>query len=81
MCSLPLWINNRTLSDFNDAVTRGEADFPGCIYQLDVGPLIPMMVDVIGDLAKQHALRLQDSIRFSHEWRECVRERVAVLLG
>jgi len=76
---LPLRVDDWALADLHDAVTRHEARLACGVYQLDVGPLVTVVVHVVGDLAEQYAFFLQYAIGFTHERRERVSKRVMVL--
>jgi len=76
---LPFRIDNRTLADFDDAITSTKAHHPRGLNEIDVRPLILVVVDVVGDLAKQNAFSLQNPICFLDERRECVAEAVPLL--
>jgi len=53
--NLPLRIDNRRLPHLNDTIARGEARLSAGAYKINVRPLIPVIMDVIGDLAEQDA--------------------------
>src|SRR5271155_826475 len=76
---LPLRVDDWAFAYFHDAVARHEARLACGTYQLDVGPLVTVMVHIIGDLAEQYALLPQYAIGFTYERRERVSKRVVVL--
>ena len=80
MGSLPLRVNNWPFSYFDDAVARRKAHLTRSIYELDVCPLIPMMMYVVGQFTEQDALRLQDPMGLFRKRRERVRKGVMVFL-
>ena len=59
---LPLRIDNRSLTNFDDAVARGETDAPRRCHHVNVSPLQSVVVDVVGYLAKQNTFRLKDPV-------------------
>ena len=77
----PFWIDNRTLSGFDDAITRHEACSACSVYKFDVRPLVAMMVNVIGYLGKQYAFILEYSVSFLQERRESVGKCIVVFFG
>src|SRR5579859_4211672 len=77
---LPLRVDDGSLADFHDAVTRREPDLAGGVNQFDVRPLVAMVVNVIRNLRQQDALILQQPMGFLEEGRERMRERVLVFL-
>ena len=76
---LPLRIDDRPFADFDDAVACREAGCLARMYELHMRPLITVIVDIIRDLAEQHAFVPQDAVGFSHEWGISVRKRISVL--
>jgi len=81
VCVLPFRVDDRSLANFNYAVTRHQTYFTGGNDKFDVRPLIAMMVNVVGDLAQQNAFGLQHAESLFHERWEGVCERVLVFLG
>ncbi len=75
----PLRVYDWPLSDFDDAVTRGQASFPRSVDEIYVCPLIAMVVNVIRELTKQDAFWFQHAVSFAHEGWERVRERIVIL--
>jgi len=53
----------------------------GRLDEIDVRPLVLVVMDVIGDLAEQYALRFQDPVGLANEGRIYVRKAVALLFG
>jgi len=78
--SFPFGVYDRPLSHFNDAIAWAKADAIGCVDQINMGPLIAMVVDIVTDLAEENPLRLQHAVGFSQERRIRVGETVPVLL-
>jgi hypothetical protein len=76
----PLWINDGSFSHLDDAVASREANLPGCVDEIHMRPLVLVIVDVVSELAKQDALRLQNSVSFFDKCRVKVRETIPVLL-
>ena len=79
--SFPFWINNWPFANFYDAITRRQARFPCGVNELNVGPLVPVVMNVIRNLAEQDTFGLQHPVSFLNEGRECVRKRVVVFFG
>ena len=53
----PPGVNDRPLSDFNDAVARLKADGDSCQNYLHMGPLITVIMNIVGNLAEENAFR------------------------
>jgi hypothetical protein len=51
---LPLRVNDWPFANFDDAVTGHQTHSTGCVDKFNVRPLIPMMVNVVSDLAEQN---------------------------
>jgi hypothetical protein len=64
---LPADVNNRPLANFNYAITSVKAHRSGCLNQVDMSPLEPVIVNVISDLTKQDPLMLENAVRFLDE--------------
>ncbi len=54
----PARVYYRAFPDLDDAVASPEADFPGRINDFHMRPLIAVMMDIIGDFAKEYPFRL-----------------------
>ena len=54
---LPLRIDDRAFSDLDDAITRTEPNDRGSLDQINMSPLIAVIVDVVRDLAQENPLR------------------------
>lgn len=67
---LPFGVDNGALSNLYDAVARQELGFPRGANQLDVGPLIAVMVHVVGNLAKEHSLWFQHPVSLPQKRRK-----------
>src|ERR1700687_260839 len=81
MGGLPLRINDWPFSYLDYAVAWHEADFTRSIYEVDVRPLIAMMMHIVRQLAEQDALCFQNPIGLFHKRWERVRKGVVVFLG
>lgn len=77
---LPSGVNDRSLAHLDDAVTGTEAHRACRLDKLKVGPLVPVMVDVIGYLAQQYSFGFQDAIGFFYEGWVRVGECISVFL-
>src|SRR5438309_8711010 len=77
--SLPSGIYNGPFSYLDNAVAGEEPSAPSSFNQLNVGPLIAVMVYVVCDFAKQDTFGPQDPVGFLKEGRKCVRKRIAIL--
>src|SRR5215831_7533354 len=75
----PLRINDGSLPHLHNAVARQKANFPGSIQDLNVRPLIPVMMDVVCDLTEKYSLRPQYPVSLSQERRKGVGKRIATL--
>jgi len=53
---LPFGIDNRTFTDLDDAIARPEAGLSRSFDEVDMRPIIPVMMNVVGDLAEQNPL-------------------------
>lgn len=80
MRNLPFRVNYRAFPNFDDAVTCREPSSAASMNQIDMSPLIAMVVNVIGNLAQQDAFIHQNAMSFGHECRIRVCEAVAMLL-
>lgn len=65
----PLRVDNRPAANFDDAITRAETHLLCSQGQIDMGPLIAMIMDIVGDLAEQDPLGFEDPIRFAEKAR------------
>ena len=65
--SLPLGVNNWPFSYLDYAVARHEAGLARGIYEVDVRPLITMMMYVVRYLAKQDTFRFEYAISFLYK--------------
>lgn len=75
----PSWVDNRAFSYFDYAITSLKTNAARCLHKVDMSPLVPMVVDVVGDFAEQNAFGLQNPVGFLHEGRISVGESVAIL--
>ncbi len=55
--SLPLGVNDRSLPDLNDAIAWAKANPIRRLDQIDVSPLIPVVMDVVANLSKENTFR------------------------
>ena len=53
----PAGVDDRSFSDFNDAVARLKADLGGRQNYFHMGPLVAVMMDIVGNLAQKNAFR------------------------
>jgi hypothetical protein len=72
MGCLPFWVDDRPLTNFDNAVTGLEAGLLSCKDKFDMSPLVAVVVNVVRNLTQKKALRLQNSIGLLNEWREGV---------
>ena len=77
---LPLRVDDRSLPNLDDTVARAEANGARGLDEIDMGPQVAVIVNVIGDLAQQDALGFQHAVCFLDERRVSVSERVALFL-
>lgn len=49
---LPLGVNDWPLADLDDAIARLESGVSGRLDEIDVSPLVAVMMDVVGDFAE-----------------------------
>ena len=66
--NLPTGRHNRAFADFDNAITGAEAARRRSVDELNMRPLITVVVDVIGNLAEKNTLGLQDAIGFTGKW-------------
>src|SRR5436309_1902252 len=78
--SLPSGIYDWSFSYLDDTVAGEETNALSSFDQLNMGPLIAVVMHVVRDFAKQDAFGPQDPVGLLKEGREGVRERIAVLL-
>jgi hypothetical protein len=78
---LPLGVDDRPFADLDNAVTRAKPGVDRRAHELDVRPLIAVVVDVFGDLAEKDAFRSDDAERLAHKWRVEMRKLIPVLGG
>jgi hypothetical protein len=53
---LPFRVDNRTLADLHDAIARCKTHRARRLDQLNVRPLVSVIMNVVGDLAKQETV-------------------------
>lgn len=81
MGNLPFGIDNRSLAHFDDAVACGESGLLAGTEQIDMSPLIPVIMNIIGDLAQQDTIVDQNPPRLGHERGICIGKSITILLG
>jgi hypothetical protein len=64
MCNSPPRIDNRSFSDFDDAVTCEKAHGACCKNHVKMCPVRAVVVNIISDFAEKEAFRLEDSLCF-----------------
>jgi len=74
----PFRVYDGAFPDLDNAIARAKTDRHGRIDKLQVSPLKPVVVDVVGDLGEQDPFRLQDPVCLCDERRVQVCEVVAV---
>lgn len=79
MRDLPFRIDNRRLSYLDNTVASGKSSLLTRSYQVNMCPLIAMIVNVVGNFAEQDPFFDQDPPCFSHENRKGMGKRVPVL--
>lgn len=72
----PLWVDYRALTHLDDEVTWVEANLSRSQRQIDVGPLIAMVMDIVGDFAEQDTFGFKDPVRLTEKVGICVRKVV-----
>src|SRR6266567_3093967 len=78
---LPLGVDDRTFPNFNNAVTGHEACIFGRLYELDMRPLISVVVNVIRNLGEKKPLIPQHAMSLFDKRRKGVREGISFFLG
>jgi hypothetical protein len=69
MSDLPLRVNNRTTSDLDDEIAWAESGGYSCQMQVDMGPMGPMIMDIVGHFAEEDPVLSQYTKGFTGEWR------------
>ena len=77
---VPLRVDDGAFANPDDAVARLEARVSCCLNQLDVGPLVAMVMDIVSNLAEQNSLVLQYAVGFLNKRWEGMSEGVALFL-
>ena len=72
MGNLPPWIDNRPLTNLDNAVTGLEPNFLSCQDKINVSPLVAMVVNIVCNLTKENTLGFQNSKGFLYERGESV---------
>jgi hypothetical protein len=67
MGSLPPWVDDRPLTNLDNAVAGLESYFLSCQDEFNMRPLVAMVVNIVCYLTKKNALRFQDSVGFLNE--------------
>ena len=52
----PFGVDNRTFTDLDDAIAGAEAGLSRSFDEVHVRPIVPVMMNVVGDLAEQNPL-------------------------
>jgi hypothetical protein len=78
---LPLGINDGPLAHLNNAVAWLKASFASGIQELNVRPLISVVMHVVGDLAEKDPFGSQHTVSLPQERRKGVGKRIVILLG
>ena len=63
MRDLPPRVDYRTFPNFDDAVASVETDLGGCLNEVDVRPLKHVVMNIVGNFAKQYTIIPQDTVR------------------
>jgi hypothetical protein len=77
--SLPSGIYDGPFSYLDNTVAWEKTNVLSSFNQLNMGPLIAVMVYIVGDFAKQETFGPQNPIGLLKEGRKSVRKRIAVL--
>ena len=67
--NLPPGIDYGAFPDLDNAVASVKTGFGGRLYEVDMCPLKPMIMDIVGDFAKQDSVVSQNTVSFRNEWR------------
>ena len=78
MGSLPFRIDDRPLPNFYDAIASDKPDGFRRFDEVDVSPLIAVVVNVIGHFAEKNTLRLEDLVSFFEKRGKRMRETITV---
>ena len=76
---LPFGIYDRAFSRLDDAVARAKASLSCGVYEIDVRPVVTMVMDVVRNLAEQDTLWCQHAVRLRNKRWIRVGEGIAVL--
>ena len=76
----PFGVYDRPFSNLDDAIAGFESCHSGRLNKLHMRPLVAVIVNVVGDFAKENAFWLQDTESLFNKWRIGVREAVAKFL-
>lgn len=63
----PLRVDDRPFPELYNAIAGAKPHLRRSEHNFEVRPLVPMVVDVIGDLAKEDALGLQNTVGLAQE--------------
>ena len=80
MRRLPFRIDDRPFPNFDNTIAGDKPDGLRRLDQIDMSPLVSMIVDVICNLPEKHTLRLENLISILEERRKRVREALAMFL-
>ena len=76
---LPPGVYDRPFSHLDNAIAGAKARRCRGLDKVDVRPLKSVAVNVVSYLAEQYPIMLEDTVGFTHEWRESVGKVVAGL--
>jgi hypothetical protein len=63
----PLGVHNGSFPNLDYTVASAKSSLHCGLCQLNVGPLIPVVVDIVRDLAEEYAIVTQDAQSFLNE--------------
>jgi hypothetical protein len=75
----PFRIDDRTVPDLDNAIARAEAGLSRSFDEIDVRPIVTVMMNVVGDFAEQDSFQPQDAVRLPDERRVRMSKSVLVL--
>jgi hypothetical protein len=81
MGDFPPRINDRPLPDLHEAIAWSKSSVPGGLNEIHMSPIVPVVMNIVADLAEQNALRFEDPKRLFNEWWVGIGKAVLVLLG
>lgn len=69
VCFFPARIGDRPLANLDNAIASGESHGNSRLNQHDMGPLEPVPMNIVSDLAKENSFPAQDAIGLLHKRR------------